>query len=107
MTWVAIWLALGATNIPRVAIAIATTITVAVGLLGLWRWNGDQWETRRLPETFVVDPVDHTDAMVAQVDRAMLELGRGAPGDVVVIVAGTPPGTPGSTNTLRVHRLGQ
>ena len=44
--------------------------------------------------------------MIAQVDRAMLELGRGAPGDVVVIVASTPPGAPGSTNTLRVHRLG-
>ena len=28
------------------------------------------------------------------------------PGDYVVIVAGSPPGTPGSTNTLRVHQLG-
>jgi pyruvate kinase len=27
-------------------------------------------------------------------------------GDYVVIVAGSPPSTPGSTNTLRVHRLG-
>jgi pyruvate kinase len=57
-------------------------------------------------ETFIVPAVDHTDAMIAQVNRAMLELGRGAPGDVVVIVAGSPPGTPGSTNMLRVHRLG-
>jgi pyruvate kinase len=57
-------------------------------------------------ETFVVPRVHHTDAMVEQVDRAMLELGRGVPGDLVVIVAGTPPGTVGSTNTLRVHRLG-
>ena len=57
-------------------------------------------------ETFIVPAVSHTDAMIAQVDRAMLELGRGSPGDVVIIVAGTPPGTPGSTNTLRVHRLG-
>ena len=58
-------------------------------------------------ETFVVRDADHTDAMVAQVDRAMLDLGRGARGDVVVIVAGTPPGTAGSTNMLRVHRLGE
>jgi pyruvate kinase len=57
-------------------------------------------------ETFVVPPVDHTDDMVAQVDRAMLELGRGERGDFVVIVAGTPPNVPGSTNTLRIHRLG-
>ncbi|HKY74507.1 MAG TPA: pyruvate kinase alpha/beta domain-containing protein, partial [Acidimicrobiia bacterium] len=41
------------------------------------------------------------------VDRAMLELGRAEPGDAVVVVAGTPPGTEASTNTLRVHRLGQ
>jgi pyruvate kinase len=57
-------------------------------------------------ETFIVPRVDHTDGMIAQVDRGLLELGRGRPGDVVVIVAGTPPGTAGSTNTLRVHRLG-
>lgn len=57
-------------------------------------------------ETFVVPRVNHTDDMVAQVDRSMLELGRGAPGDLVVVVAGTPPGAVGSTNTVRVHRLG-
>ena len=57
-------------------------------------------------ETFVVPRVQTTDEMVAQVDKALLELGRGQPGDHVVIVAGTPPGTAGSTNTLRVHRLG-
>jgi pyruvate kinase len=58
-------------------------------------------------ETFVVPRVDHTDAMVSQVERALLELGRGRPGDRVVIVAGTPIGAVGSTNTLRVHRLGE
>jgi pyruvate kinase len=57
-------------------------------------------------ETFVVPKADHTDAMVAQVDRALLELGRGEPGDRVVVVAGTPIGAVGSTNTLHVHRLG-
>ena len=57
-------------------------------------------------ETFVVPRVEHTDEMVAQVDRALLDLGRGQPGDFVIIVAGTPPGTAGSTNTLRVHKLG-
>ena len=57
-------------------------------------------------ETFVVPRVEHTDEMVAQVDRALLDLSRGQPGDFVIIVAGTPPGTAGSTNTLRVHKLG-
>ena len=56
-------------------------------------------------ETFVVPRVNHTDDMVEQVNRSMLELGRGVPGDLVVVVAGTPPGAVGSTNTVRVHRL--
>jgi pyruvate kinase len=58
-------------------------------------------------ETFVVPMVSHTDEMVRQVDRAMLDLGRGAKGDSVVVVAGTPPGIAGTTNTIRVHRLGE
>lgn len=57
-------------------------------------------------ETFVVPSVSHTDAMVEQVDRALLTLSRCSRGDLVVIVAGTPPGAAGSTNTVRVHRLG-
>jgi pyruvate kinase len=58
-------------------------------------------------ETFLVDYVDSTDAMVRQVDHAMLSIERFQPGDLVVIVAGSPPGTIGSTNLIRVHRLGE
>ncbi len=57
-------------------------------------------------ETFVVPMAHHTDEMVAMADKALLELGRGQVGDFVIIVAGTPPGKAGSTNTLRAHRLG-
>lgn len=57
-------------------------------------------------ETFLMPFVQHTDEMFRQVDQALLGLGRANPGDYVVIVAGSPPGTPGSTNTLRVHQLG-
>ncbi len=57
-------------------------------------------------ETFLVDMVQHTDEMVMQVDRALLDVGRCVEGDIVVIVAGSPPGIPGSTNALRVHRMG-
>lgn len=57
--------------------------------------------------TRIVDKVDATDAMVRQVDHAMLEMGKYQPGDLVVIVAGSPPGTVGSTNLIRVHRLGE
>jgi pyruvate kinase len=57
-------------------------------------------------ETFLVPPVSHTDQMVRQVDRALLDLERCQLGELVVIVAGSPPGVTGSTNTLRVHRIG-
>jgi pyruvate kinase len=57
-------------------------------------------------ETFLVPPVAHTDDMVRQVEAALLGLDRCRRGDRVVIVAGSPPGTPGRTNALRVHRIG-
>lgn len=55
---------------------------------------------------FLVPAVHHTDEMFAQVDQALRRLGTAEPGDQVVIVAGSPPGTPGSTNLLRVHTVG-
>jgi len=58
-------------------------------------------------ETFLVDFVHSTDAMVRQVDHAILSIDRFQRGDLVVIVAGSPPGTVGSTNLIRVHRLGE
>ncbi len=57
-------------------------------------------------ETFLGEGVEHTDEMVMQVDRALLDVGRCEEGDQVVIVAGSPPGIPGSTNALRIHRMG-
>jgi pyruvate kinase len=57
-------------------------------------------------ETFLVPPVAHTDDMVRQVEAALRDIGRCTPGDLVVLVAGSPPGTPGRTNALRVHRIG-
>ena len=57
-------------------------------------------------QTFVVPGVDTTDAMVEQVDIAMLEVPGYEEGDTVVIVAGAPPNEAGSTNLIRVHRLG-
>jgi pyruvate kinase len=57
-------------------------------------------------ETFIGEYVDHTDQMVRQVDEALLRIGRVKEGDLVVIIAGSPPGIPGSTNALRIHRMG-
>ncbi|GAA2117618.1 pyruvate kinase [Nocardioides bigeumensis] len=57
-------------------------------------------------ETFKTSFVNHTDEMVRQVDEQLLEIQRVEEGELVVIIAGSPPGIPGSTNALRVHRMG-
>jgi pyruvate kinase len=57
-------------------------------------------------ETFLVPSVEHTDDMVAQVDFSLLSIGRLKDGDRVVVVAGSPPNTVGSTNLIRVHEVG-
>ena len=57
-------------------------------------------------ETFLVDRVTHTDAMFGQVDDILLGTGRAAIGDKVVVISGSPPGITGSTNDLRVHKVG-
>jgi len=57
-------------------------------------------------KTYIVPKVMHTDAMFEQVDKSVLEQGMCKIGDEVVVVAGTPPGVSGSTNTLRVHKVG-
>ncbi|GAA4536080.1 pyruvate kinase [Pseudonocardia xishanensis] len=56
---------------------------------------------------FVTEPVASTDDIIREIDRAVLALPGYLPGDLVVLVAGSPPGTVGSTNLVRVHRLGE
>ena len=57
-------------------------------------------------EPMITPVVSHTDEMVKQVDGLLLESKRTTIGDSVIIVAGSPPGIPGSTNAMRVHRMG-
>ena len=57
-------------------------------------------------ETFLVATPRHTDDYAKAIDRILLEEGRLNEGERVIIVAGSPPGIPGSTNALRVHRMG-
>jgi len=57
-------------------------------------------------ESFLVPMVGHTDDMIRQVDKALMETGQVADGDRVVIVAGSPPGVAGHTNMVRVRRIG-
>jgi pyruvate kinase len=53
-----------------------------------------------------VEFASHTDKMTAQVEKLLLEEGVAAPGDLVVIAAGSPPGQAGTTNMVKVHRIG-
>jgi len=57
-------------------------------------------------EAYLVWTVKTTDDMVRQVDSALLNRGVCHPNDLVIVVAGTPPSTPGATNTIRVHHIG-
>ncbi|MFZ3315374.1 pyruvate kinase [Mycobacterium sp.] len=58
-------------------------------------------------ETFIVPVFQTTDGMIRQADQSLMNLGRYKRGDLVVIVAGAPPGTVGSTNMIHVHRIGE
>ncbi len=48
----------------------------------------------------------NTDEVTAFVDRHLLETNRAEVNDLVVITAGSPPGHSGSTNLVKVHRVG-
>jgi pyruvate kinase len=57
-------------------------------------------------EALLIPRVYHTDEMVRHIDEVLLESGRAIRGENVVIIAGSPPGIPGSTNAMRVHQIG-
>ena len=58
-------------------------------------------------ESLVTPMVKHTDEMVLQADKMLLDGKRANEGELVMIVAGSPPGIPGSTNAMRVHKVGE
>lgn len=70
------------------------------------QWTRSQLALTWGVETFLTAEPRHTDDYAVQVDDELLACGRAVEGDLVVIVAGSPPGIPGSTNALRVHRIG-
>ena len=58
-------------------------------------------------ETFLCEDVHSTDDMIKVVDRQLLAMEQYNEGDTMVVVAGTPPGVSGTTNTIHVHQLGE
>lgn len=57
-------------------------------------------------ESLFTPMVKHTDEMVLQADKMLIDGKRAEIGETVLIVAGSPPGIPGSTNAMRVHIVG-
>lgn len=57
-------------------------------------------------QSAMVEPVAHTDMMFHQVDDFFLTSGLAAEGDKVVVISGSPPGIIGSTNDIRIHKIG-
>ena len=66
---------------------------------------------RQLMINYGVHPVQapdvaSTDEMLAQMDRLLTERGYLKAGDAVVFLAGQPVGRPGTTNLMKLHRIG-
>ena len=57
-------------------------------------------------ETFKTSASTTPTRWCARSTSSCSQIGRVQEGDLVVIVAGSPPGIPGSTNALRIHRMG-
>lgn len=57
--------------------------------------------------TYLAPEVAHTDEMVAQVQYHLLHNKLASEGERVVIVAGMPPGMVGTTNSIRIHKVGE
>jgi len=67
---------------------------------------------RRLALYFGVQPVkigafQNTDEMIRKTEKAILSAGILKPNETVVITAGVPVNIPGTTNLIKVHRIGE
>jgi pyruvate kinase len=81
---------------PRVPVLAATPLPATA------RWCTLYWGVRPV----IIEPVNDTDEMLEHIERHMRDHGLAAPGDVVVVTAGTPVGRRGSTNLMRLLVVG-
>ena len=58
-------------------------------------------------ETFLCPRIESTDEMMDILDSQLLALPEYEKDDMMVVVAGTPPGVSGNTNMIHVHKLGE
>ena len=79
--------------------------------VGVYAITPHETTARQLAVNYGVNPilapeVSNTDEMLTQMDRMMVEGGYLKPGQLVVFVAGQPVGRPGTTNLMKLHRVG-
>ncbi|HEY3939321.1 MAG TPA: pyruvate kinase [Bryobacteraceae bacterium] len=101
-----------------VALAVGTTSGASARLLARYRppvpiyaFTSSEMVARQLTIIYgvsaIVSPVmSSTDQMLHEMERVLIESGRVRPGDNIVFVAGQPVGLRGSTNMLKLHRVG-
>ncbi|MBN2448238.1 MAG: pyruvate kinase [Phycisphaerae bacterium] len=100
---VAVWTASGATA-RRVA-----QYRLPMPVIGL---TYDERVRRQLNLVFGIEPVhvapmDNPAKMAEALEDCLRQRGLAAPGDIVVVVTSTKPRTPGATDTVLVHRIGE
>jgi len=100
------------------ALAVGTTSGASARMLSRYRppvpiyaFTSHEAVARQLSIAYgvhaIVSPaMEATDQMLNHMERVLLESGRVKPGDNIVFVAGQPVGLRGSTNMLKLHRVG-
>jgi len=78
----------------------------------IYAFTQNECVARQLSVSFGVEPilapdVKSTDQMLLQMEHMLVHLGRLKPNDNVVFVAGQPIGRTGSTNLIKLHRIGE
>jgi pyruvate kinase len=79
--------------------------------VGIFAMTPNDTTARQLSLNYGVTPilapdVSNTDEMLGQMDRLLVEGGYLKRGELVVFVAGQPVGRPGTTNLMKLHRVG-
>ena len=100
------------------AIVVFTTSGASARLISRFRppvpiyaFTQSECSARQLSVSFGVEPilapdVKSTDQMLLQMEQVLVQSNRLKPGDNVVFVAGQPIGRMGSTNLIKLHRIG-
>ncbi len=101
-----------------VALAVGTFSGSSARLLARYRppvpiyaFTASETVARQLSVVYGVDavisPAHHsTDHLLEEMEHALVDTGRAKPGDAIVFVAGQPVNQMGSTNMLKLHRIG-